>query len=279
MTIVEIRLATPARLDEALALPADAIGLGQEGCLAKLPDSGPLRAAADRIRHAGRAVVVVAPIAWPRSAETLLDRLTAVAADGPTTIVVNDLGTALAMSTNRPTDCTLAAGLALTRARPHSLQPDGGAARPATLDIELLTVLHPHGITAVEVDTDAVISPGHPFQARQFIDAAPVGYGRSCPTARHHGTGPPGCQPLCDTPYTIRPHQRWRLDHGHREPVPAGTPQPELTVWGNAVYQPTRVAATAKYQIIDARWHTSDSLVTTVRRLRGGQVVPIPAGQ
>ncbi|MEV4811431.1 hypothetical protein [Micromonospora avicenniae] len=274
---VEIRLSTADRLDEALSLPADAIGLGQEGCLAKLPDTDLLRTAADRVREAGRTVVLVAPIAWPRTAELLLRRLLAVADDGPTSIAVNDVGTALALATAQPADCTLVAGLGLTRARPHSAHPDGPAAPPAALDTELLTTLQPHGITAVEVDTDTHLSGSDLWQIRQLVDTIPLSYGRSCPTARHHRTGPPDCQALCDTPYTIRPHQRWQLNHGHREPLPAGTPQPTLTVWGNAVYQPATTTASADYRIVDARWHTPDSLATTVRHLHGH--VPVPTGR
>ncbi|MEV1330434.1 hypothetical protein AB0J20_12760 [Micromonospora costi] len=276
-TTVEIRLTTPARLDEALSLPADAVALGQEGCLAKLPGTDELRAAASRIRDAGRALVLVAPIGWPRTAELLLARLLAVANDGPTSVAVNDVGTALALAAARPADCALVAGLGLTRARPHSAHPDRPVAPPATLDTALLATLQPHGISAVEVDADTDLTASDPWQVRQLVDAVPVAYGRSCPTARHHRTGPPDCRPLCDTPYTIRPHQRWQLNHGHREPLPAGTPQPALTVWGNGVYQPANSAASAAYRIVDARWHTPDSLATTVRHLHGD--VPVTTGR
>jgi hypothetical protein len=277
MTTVEIRLTTPARLDEALTVPADAIGLGQEGCLAKLPDTDVLRVAADRVRAAGRTFVLVAPIAWPRTAELLVERLIAVAGDGPTTIAVNDVGTALTLSGSGPADCTLVAGLALTRARPHSADPSSGAAPPAIVDTGLLAALEPHGVTAVEVDTDTTGLAGTRWEVRQYMDAVPVGYGRSCPTARHHQTGPPGCQSLCDTSYTVSPHQRWQLNHGHREPVPAGTTRPVLTVWGNAVYQRATTAPTADYRIIDARWHTPDALAVIVRELRGD--MPVPTGR
>lgn len=277
MHTVEIRLTTPARLDEALALPADAIGIGQEGCLAKLPDIDTLRAAADRIRTAGRAFVLIAPVAWPRTADQLLDRLLTAAAGGPTTITVNDLGTAIAVAAARPSDCTVVAGLGLTRARPHSGNPDDSTPPPAPVDTASLNVLAAHGITGVELDTDTTDPGDDRWQVRQYVDAVPVGYGRSCPTARHHQTGPPGCQPLCDTAYTIGANQRWRLVHGHREPVPAGTARPILTIWGNAVYQPAVTAPTAGYRIIDARWHTPDALAAAVIALRGG--TPVPAGR
>ena len=79
--MIEIRLATVDRLGEALALPADAIGIGQEGCLTKLPTTDELRQAAAEVRAAGRAVVVVAPIAWPRTADELYKRLNQVVAN------------------------------------------------------------------------------------------------------------------------------------------------------------------------------------------------------
>ncbi|WDZ82840.1 hypothetical protein [Micromonospora cathayae] len=275
MTTVEIRLTTPARLAEALASPVDAIGLGQEGCLTKLPDTDTLRAAAAQIRAAGRTVVLVAPVAWPRTADELLARIRAVTADGPTTVAVNDASTALALA-DRPADCTLVAGLGLTRARPHSAHPDRAGAPPATVDTALLAVLRPAAVE-VDADTDVTAAVAEGWPVRRYVDAVPVGYGRSCPTARRHHSGPPDCRPLCDTPYTIRAHQRWQLNHGHREPLPAGVTPPVLTVWGNAVYQPATGPTTADYHIIDARWHTPEALAAAVRRAR--DQVPVPTGR
>jgi hypothetical protein len=258
--MIEIRLSTLDRLDEALALRAGAIGLGQEGCLTKLPTTDALRAAAEQVRAAGREVVVVAPIAWPRTADDLHDRLRAVAGDGPTTIAANDLGTALTFA---GTDCTVVAGLGLTRATPSSADPKDGTPPPSELDTSLLSILGAQGVSAVETDTDTAI-PDTTWQIRQLVDAVPVAYGRSCPTARHHRTGPPDCQSLCDTSFRLTPNARWSLNHGHREPLPAGMSSRTLTVWGNAVYRDTTAAPTAGYRILDARWHTAESLAAAV---------------
>lgn len=278
MTTLEVRLSTPERLAEVLELPVAAVGIGQEGCWTKLPDATDLRRSFDRIRAAGRDAVLVAPIAWPRTAELLVDRLRLVAADGPLTISVNDLGTALTLAADRPAGVTLVAGLALSRARAHS-GVTGTAPPPPAVDTALLATLGDHGFTAAEIDTETSAEPGDErWQLRRLVDVTPVGYARSCPTARHHGTGPPGCQTLCDTPYTISAHQRWQLNHGHREPLPAGIIGPVLTVWGNAVYQPAAddplaSAATAGYQIVDARWHSPDQLAARVQELHLGLTV------
>lgn len=277
MHTVEIRLTTPDRLDEALTLPADAIGMGQEGCLTKLPSTDTLCTVAERVRAAGRDFVLVAPIAWPTTADELLQRLLTVATDGPVTITVNDIGAAVALAAARPAGTVLIAGLGLTRARAHSANPDDSAPLAPAADTALLDLLHSHGVTGAELDTDTSVPAATAWQVRQYVDAVPAGFGRSCPTARHHRTGPPGCQPLCDTPYTISAHQRWQLNHGHREPVPAGTRSPALTVWGNAVYQQAHTAPTAGYRIIDARWHTPDALADVVTRLRGHE--PVSAGR
>lgn len=263
--MIEIRLSTVDRLAEALALPADAIGIGQEGCLTKLPTIEELREAADIVRAADRTVVIVAPIAWPRTADDLHKRLLGVAGDGPTTIVVNDLGTALSMRDYAPGTCTLVAGLGLTRSRPHSANLKDSTPPRAQLDASLMDLLGTQGIYAVEVDTDTEVGDTG-WQVRQFVDAVPVGYGRSCPTARRHKTGPPDCRTLCDKPFQITVGARWQLNHGHREPLPAGMPRPALTVWGNAVYQPATAEPTGDYRIIDARWHTAESLAAAVHQ-------------
>jgi len=256
--VIEIRLSTVDRLDEVLALPAGAIGIGQEGCLTKLPTTDELRAAADRVRRAGREVVVVAPVAWPRTADELLARLLAVLGDGPTTIAVNDVGTALSLVGQ---DCALVAGLGLTRSRPHSANIKDGTPPAATVDAALMDLL---AVRAIELDTDTEVTPGR-WQVRQLVDAVPVGYGRSCPTARHHRTGPPDCRTLCDEPFQLAVNARWQLNHGHREPLPAGVAPPRFTVWGNAVYRAATAEPVADYRIIDARWHTPEGLAAAVR--------------
>jgi hypothetical protein len=274
MPTVEIRLTTPARLDEALALPIEAIGLGQEGCLAKMPCTADLRAAANRIRAARRSVVLIAPIAWPRTFDTVLERLEAVTADGPTTVAVNDVGTLLALAASPRPDRTLIAGLGLTRARPHTNSTTPITSTPV-VDAALLEICHRYGVVGAEIDTDTAIDDdiGDRWQLRQLVDAIPLAYGRSCPTARHHRTGPPDCQTLCDISYTITPYQRWQLTHGHREPLPAGTHPRTLTVWGNAVYRSADTSPTAAYRIIDARWHSQQQLADAVSAVRADQGV------
>lgn len=266
---VEVRLTTLQRLDEVLSLPCDAVGLGQEGCVAKLPDASSLRAAADLVRDSGRDVVMVAPIAWPANADAMLERVRAVAADGPTTIAVNDIGTLLALADDDPADVRFVAGLGLTRRRPHSSDPMDAAPPRPQLDTALLTVLARHGVDGVEVDCDTLtggLVDG--WQLRQLAGVTPVGYARSCPTARYHRSGPPDCVNCCDTPFEITANSRWQLGHGHREPLPAGTRPPTMTVWGNAVYEPATIAPSAPYRIVDARWHTSAELADTVAALR-----------
>ncbi|GAB1818229.1 hypothetical protein [Herbidospora sp. RD11066] len=265
MTTVEVRLSTPTRLPEALGLPVDAIGIGQEGCLTKLPDTDALLDAFAAIRATGRDAVLVSPIAWPRTAGTLVARVRAVAEGGPLTVVVNDLGTLLTLAGDRPAGCRLVVGLGLTRARPHSGDLSASAPPGAVVDTALLDELAGHGIDGVEVDvlTD-VSSVDGGWQVRQVVDAVPVAYARSCPTARHHRTGPPDCRELCETSYTITPRQRWRLDHGHLEPLPAGAAGPRLTVWGNAVYQSSDVSPHADHLIIDARRHAAGELAARI---------------
>lgn len=276
---VEVRLTTLQRLDEALSLPCDAVGLGQEGCVAKLPGTAALRVAADRVRDAGREVVVVAPVAWPGNADALLAHVRAVVADGPATIAVNDIGTLLALAGDGNPHARFVAGFGLTRGRPHSSDPRNAEPPQPQLDTALLRVLERHGVDGVEVDCDTITDDfDDVWQLRQLSGVTPVGYARSCPTARHHRTGPPDCMSCCDTPFEIAANSRWQLGHGHREPLPAGTRPRAMTVWGNAVYQPATVRPTAGYRIVEARWHTREQLADTVGELRDQPFTRITEG-
>ncbi|GAA3032601.1 hypothetical protein [Actinokineospora globicatena] len=261
----EIRLSTVDDLAEVLRLPVDAVGLGQEGCLTKAPDLDVLRRAADAVRDAGKQVVVVSPIAWPRTADTVVERAMAVLGDGPTTVTVNDLGTAIALSGS---GCTLVAGLGLTRQRAHNGAVAATGPVAPVIDVALVDTL---GIDQVEVDLDMQLAGIAAHRVRQVLDAVPVAFGRSCPTARHARTGPPDCRPLCDAPRTITAASRWKLVHGHREPLPTGTRALELTVWGNGVYQRTTGSPVTDYQIIDARWHPGAALAERVTALRAAR--------
>lgn len=267
MITTEVRLHTPDRLEEALSSRADVVGVGQEGCLAKLPDADELRTATARVRAAGRAPAVVAPIAWPSTAETVAQRMRDVAADGPLTVVVNDVTTLLELRTDRPDDCQLVVGLALTRGPAHSADPAAERSPQPVLDTALLHTLGRDDITGVETDTDTRLpEEAAQWGVRQLLDVAPVGYARSCPTARDHQLAPPACRSRCDAAYRITPTQRWRLNDGQREPLPVAATRPTLTVWGNAVYQPTHHAPVADYRIVDARWVAPGALPEALAR-------------
>lgn len=270
---IEARTTTPASLDALLDLPVDAIGLGQEGCAAKLPDSTTLRRAADRIRATGRDVTVVLPAAWQRSAEALVTTAVAVAGDGPVTLSVNDIGTLLALAGTVPEHTTLTAGLALTQVRVHSATEAPHQAGTADVDIAGLEVLSVHGVSTAEIDSTALVGDElADWRLRRVLGAVPLGWSRSCPTARHHQLAPPDCTHTCDTPITITAHQRWVLNHGHHEAIPVADRgrQPTLTVFGNGVYLPTdtTVPVDATDVVLDTRFVPTADLPDLLGALR-----------
>lgn len=276
MSTIEVRLSTPERLPEALASGADVVGLGQEGCLFKLPAERELRDAAEQVRESGLACTVIAPIAWPRTAPQLVRLMRCLVQDGPVTIAVNDTSTFLDLAADVPPTARLVAGLALTRAQPASADLSGERRPEPVLDTASLELMGGEALTGVEVDTDTPLPErDRPWQIRQLLEIAPVGYARSCPTARDHALAPPDCRSSCDIPYEITPNQRWRLNDGHREPLPVATVRPTLQVWGNTVYRPTHHEATVSYRIIDARRHGRGALATAVERARAAHV-PAP---
>ncbi|MGW0310660.1 hypothetical protein [Streptomyces flavidovirens] len=268
----EVRLTTTARLEQVLALPVDAVSIGQEGCLTKLPDLHELRDAAARIRDAGIRAGVVLPAAWQRGAAHTHDLAVALAADGPLTLTVNDIGTLAALSARTLPGCELAAGLGLFPGRPHLAEE--APRRPletAVYEEGFLTELEAFGVRVLEADATAVVPERDGWSVRRLADVIPVAWARSCPTARHHNLAQPNCRSACDTPSHLVATQRWQLGHGHREPIPvADRPhQVPLTVYGNAVYATAPVAAPAAGDvIIDVRFHTPQALAGHIASLR-----------
>ncbi|OEJ30207.1 hypothetical protein [Streptomyces subrutilus] len=274
---VDIRLTTPARLTEVLALDIDAVSIGQEGCHHKLPDTDTLRHALDRIRTAGLRAGLVLPTAWQRHATTLADTALTVAKDGPLACTVNDLGTLAHLAAQAPAGCELALGLALRPGRAHDAaeqprRPD----EPTVYDEAFLTEYAAFGVRVLEADPAAVVHAPAGWRVRRLADVTPVAWARACPTARHHQLTPPHCATACDTPVRLTATHRWQLGHGHREPVPvADRPhQPHLTVYGNTAYaqaatpaDPADPAASAEV-IVDARFHTPQQLAAHAAVLR-----------
>lgn len=201
---VQVRLATPDRLPEILSLPVDTVGIGQEGCITKLPDAGALRETAARIRSTGRTVDLIIPAAWPRTESAVQALLEETTAEGPTTVCVNDLGTLIAWLERSPDDCTVIAGLGLTRALPHAGNSDeqqsAGGAAASLATASLLRSLSELGVHGADVDStiawDAMADLAPTFLKRRVLGAPPVAWGRSCPTARHHDSSPPQCRSL-----------------------------------------------------------------------------------
>jgi hypothetical protein len=267
---IEARAASPAAVEALLALPVDAVGIGQEGCLAKLPDRDTLRTLAERVRTAGKDVTIVLPAAWERGADAVLDAALAVAEDGPTTVTANDFGTMVSLHQAAPAHTTVAAGLALTQVRVHAADGTTPSAGSAEVDSASLNLLTGMGVRTAEVDSTADTTGLHGWRVRQVLGAVPLGWARSCPTARHHDLAPPDCVDRCDTPIMITAHQRWVLNHGQREalPVTARRSQPTMTVFGNGVYLATPADPTGAHDVVvDTRFTTAAELSDLVGAL------------
>ncbi|GAA1933539.1 hypothetical protein GCM10009716_45950 [Streptomyces sodiiphilus] len=270
---VEIRLATPERLEEVLALPVDAVSFGQEGCWTKLPSRAELRAAAEAVRGAGRQAGVVLPAAWQRTAEPIAELGAALAGDGPVSLTVNDPGTLAVLAGTPAGEAGLCIGLALSPGRPHAVGPSPRSpSEPAVYEDGFLEELETFPARVLEADAGALVPERPGWRVRRMLDVVPVAWSRSCPTARHHGLPLPGCRSACDTPLTVTAATRWQLGHGHRAPVAVADRrhQEVLTVLGNAVYVPAPPEAPVFPDvIIDARFHPPAALaerVTAARR-------------
>ncbi|MFJ3213481.1 hypothetical protein [Streptomyces flaveolus] len=266
---VEVRLATAGRLEEVLRLPVDAVSIGQEGCVAKLPDPDTLRRAVDRITGSGRRAGLVLPAAWQRSGSQLVDLAAELAQRGPLTVTVNDLGTAAALAGS---GCELAAGLAVMPGRVHdTAEAPRRPLEPPVFEDAYLQELEEFGIRTLEAAAEAAVPDRPGWRVRRLIDVTPLAWARSCPTARHHHLAPPHCAGACDEPVGLVATHRWQLGHGHREPIPiADRPaQVPLVVYGNAVYAttPTRDAGHDEV-IIDGRFYKPDALAERLATVR-----------
>lgn len=298
---IELRLTNTERLHEALAAPVDSIGIGQEGCPHRLPEPDELRRAADTIRSADRSFTLVLPQAWERFADQLVDTAVALASDGPTTVIANDMGTLIALSSlGLPAHATLAVGQGLVfgyAQSPLAAQWFSGE-RPevaATLavaniaDDPTLDLLAGLDVAAIETDsaTAAATPPGaftdRGFEIRTVLDAAVVGIARACPTARHRDVRPEeGCRDVCEEGiYRLQATEKWRLGDGHREPMSRSARQAVgiLDVSGNVVYRPVDQPAPdfTDVAVVDVRWHNSDQLRESVTALRDQTVLDAPA--
>jgi hypothetical protein len=289
---IELRLTTAERLQEVLGAPADAVGIGQEGCPHRLPETDEVRRAADAVRCADRSFTLVLPQAWEPFAEQLISTAVTVSDDGPVTVIANDMGTLITLaSAGLPTHTTLAAGQGLVYGYAQSPladqwfadeRPDLAAAlRAANIaDGPTLDLLVGFGVTAVEADaataaaTPATTLTDRGFELRTVMDAAVVGIARACPTARHRGVRPKdACRSVCDVGlYRLKATQKWRLVDAQREPMSRAARQVAgtLAVSGNVVYRPVADAApdATDVAVIDVRWHTPEQLSEAVTALR-----------
>ena len=280
---IEARMTTTAHLEAVLALPVDSVGIGQEGCVAKLPDTTSLRRGAERIRSAGRAVTIVLPAAWQRGAATVVAAGLAVAGDGPVTLSVNDIGTLLALAEAAPAHAQLAAGLALTQVRAHKGADGLDEPGQAILDIAGLAALGAHGVRTAEIDASAPDQEAGDlagWRFRRLLSVVPLGWARSCPTARHYQLAPPACVACCDEAITITATQRWVLNHGHRESIAIAdrARQPTLTVFGNTVYLRASAAVddapVGHDVILDTRFISLSDLPARLAALRQPAAIP-----
>ncbi|HEY1015313.1 MAG TPA: hypothetical protein VGE07_21585, partial [Herpetosiphonaceae bacterium] len=282
---LDLRLTTLGRLDEVLALPATTISVGHDGCPHKLPPTAALQQAAATIRAHGKGVTFVAPILYERFSATVLERIDALIADGPTTVVVNDYGLLLMLvERGWQTRCTVVAGQGLSYSFEQqpwldlTLEQEAADLRAlwydnSLADPGLLPQLTAWGVRGIEAgNLSHVADAVAPIQAagltlNVLLDHVPIAYARSCHTARYYKMTPgaAGCADLCERPFELTTTHRWRLYHNQLEPMGKATRAlvPDMTVYGNIVYRSTTTStlpAAADTITLDVRCYTPDAL-------------------
>lgn len=231
---VEIRVTKVDDLAKVMDSGADIIGFGQEGCLIKAPDVGEIRHFIDVVRESGLRSTLVIPIAWPRSASSVIELAEFAIAEGVDNVVVNDWGSALAIKPKSK----LIAGLSLTRAQ---MPVTESSVRDTRLDGSVISMVNELGMVGVEVDPAVQLDDVKgDCQIGAVLGPELIGWARSCPilrARRREGFAEnESCRSFCDAPVHLQATSRWRLVDGKREVLPAGKPVTKVSIWGNAIY-------------------------------------------
>lgn len=276
---IELKLTTPERLVECLALPATRISMGHDACPHKLPTVGELRRVAEQVRRAGRRFGLVLPIAYESFQQQLVERVETLRADGPVDIVVNDWGTLLRVA-DRRTEAEGRLGVGVGLSFSNEYQPgvhqQNGKIQQALLcnslwDPDLVPLLERCSVSEVQLSTLAAdVASSELLRAKGFritsvMDHVAVAFSRSCHTARHRGLSPPDCRAACDGAYQLSVAQRWRLFDNQYSPIQLRTRSalPTLKVFGNVVYRKVESDACpthADYCSLDVRFYSVDDL-------------------
>jgi len=231
---IEVRLSDASRLDDVLPLDIDIVSLGSDACPYKVPETGILRSAHDRVIDAGKSLKVAPPFITTNHYAEMIEFVRALAAwDVPLQVVVNDYGLLYGAkevwvsSKLRPV-----AGVALSLSRGRivrgneiaegfveSLMADGRPKEAIDLYKWLVEVTRQNSMHCrIRVDllkesfhgvgTEAALVEGAIPSLKGIRDlglevSAHAGrvvatMSRACPTARFYGESPPACVGRCN---------------------------------------------------------------------------------
>ena len=282
---VEIRVSAETDLDEATLCGAEYIGLGNEGCVWKVPDTRTLLKFASVAEEKGIRCSLITPIIPQHSCERIFSIVLDAACSGLfERVVFNDYGLLAACADRiHMKECQfvlgrlLLQGLAECPWYEYILRDESSEAKTALLQVPL-RLLHDAGvinrlrIQGVEF-SQSVASVGNVEMARELNLAVGVHMrsdvltvGRTCPVARWNRLVPPKCRDLCDECASAKLVKAWLPQYQMLGSVKGPARGFGWSTWvmGNCL-----ISDRVESDRVDSSISSCDYVVLDLRRIRG----------
>lgn len=292
---IEVRVTDLIQLEMAIAAGADIIGIGDEGCVHRLPGREPLKELVVEAIRNNKRFRLVTPFATQASIEQILAAIRQVEDQaGLLPTVVNSHGVLWRLKKERLTH-PLILGITFSNSAEQVAWREVCFTEERK-EVKLVMYQHPlnqrdkiyyyreFGVIGAAVNPlPGALASVAAMEAKGWnsfiihVDAINIGISRSCHTARHYGLKPPDCRVACNRPLTLTIGHYLSKMGAQLEFSPSDAAMrqviPSFTAWGNMLFRPTEDRAlplpSADHVLaIEARSYDRAGIAVRVRELR-----------
>jgi len=294
---IEVRISDLNQLNDVISygIDCDIIGVGDEGCVYKLPSPDDLPDIVDKVEETGlefRLVTPFVPQSHFKYVFSLIQKLSEL--KNHVNIVINDYGLLHASQRLNIRNPHFIIGHFLSAT--HEASPwfelmvsqesefvKNICAQNFLNDSHLNTFLKRLGVVGIEAEClpNEVKSLQEIHERGLYIglllDFVPVTFSRVCHTSRFYRLHPPKCRTKCNSPLVLQitHYREWWIPRAEFKEISYELRQriPKLYVYGNIVYRKSPIKLNKKldfvdYVILDVKFYSLKELSEEIRNIR-----------
>lgn len=297
---ISIRISDLKQLENVIKLKPDAVGIGSETCVFKVPEYEEIKEVFKKLENANIEVELITPFIPENHLQRIVDMVKALVNDEKNfSLTINDLGLLRRLNTDIPdknfdiyighvysTSFENCPWHEKVLSKESDFIKEGWCQNNFTNDL-LLEYIKKQGVNGIEIEMlpmmlnkSSLYFRDRKIKTKGLIDYIPSSITRACHTARYYGELPPGkCQEYCNKVINARFTHRYIPDDMEKPYEPINEElirplTPDYMLLGNAIFCKRECDVNKQninnvdYITFDVRTFEYDELALRIQELR-----------